>query len=83
MVCDSKRNLDRFHRIVGMELPDNGSLLFRCSGQILRAGASRRSTVRRSRIITGMLPLSRFDPEALIQGQNFLGRQGWEMDFGC
>src|SRR5713226_580493 len=35
MVCDSKRNLDRLHRLIGMKLPSHGSLRFRCARQIL------------------------------------------------
>src|ERR1700687_2341205 len=34
VVCDSKRNFDRFHRVVGMELPNNSSL---CSAREARS----------------------------------------------
>src|SRR5260370_16990525 len=43
VVCDSKRNLNRFHRLVRMELPNNGRLRFRCATQVLPAGAACRS----------------------------------------
>src|SRR6266404_215138 len=51
MVCDAKRNFDRFHRVVGMELPNNGSLCFRRSRHIL-GGARQRPTLR-SGVSTG------------------------------
>src|ERR1700736_1036199 len=31
MVCDSKRNLDRFHCVIWMELPNHGRLCLRCA----------------------------------------------------
>src|SRR5438445_9933751 len=40
MICDSKRNLHRLHRLIGMKLPNHGSLCFRCSRQILGTHAS-------------------------------------------
>src|SRR4030088_420018 len=38
VVCDAKRNFDRFHRVVEMELPNKVSLWFRCARHVL-AGA--------------------------------------------
>src|SRR6267378_1928959 len=77
MVCDSKRNFDRFHRVVRMELPNNGSFCFRYARHVL-GGARQRSTLR-SGVNTGALPrtslsLTFLDPIALIKGQNLLGR---------
>src|SRR6266436_2537619 len=54
MVCDSKRNFDRFHRVVRMELPNDGSLCFRCPRHVL-GGACQRPTLR-SGVNTGALP---------------------------
>jgi hypothetical protein len=41
MVGDSKRNLYRFHPLIGMEFPNNGRLGFRRASQILGTDASR------------------------------------------
>src|SRR3982074_1049731 len=54
MVCDSKRNFDRFHRVVRMELPNNGSLCFRRPRHVL-GGARQRPTLLRSGFTTGAL----------------------------
>src|ERR1700720_4440 len=64
MVGDSKRNFDRFHRVVRMELPNNGSLCFRCPRCILRGGARQR-TLLRSGVSTGVLSLTFVDAIAL------------------
>src|SRR5467141_2206131 len=77
MVCDSKRNFDRFHRVVRMELPNNGSLCFRRPRHVL-GGARQRSTLLRSGVNTGALPrtslsLTFVDPISLIKGQDLLG----------
>jgi hypothetical protein len=73
MVCDAKGNLDRFHRVIRMELPNNGRLRFRCARQILGASATQHPTLRRSGVVTGLLPLNSFDPIVFIKGQNLLG----------
>src|SRR6266436_1829322 len=57
MVCDSKRNLDRFHRVVLTELPYNGSLRFRRPRHIL-SGARQCPTLVRSGVSAGALSLS-------------------------
>src|SRR6266404_3572896 len=55
MVGDSKRNFDRFHRVVRMELPNNGSLCFRRPRRIL-GGSARQRHALRSGVNTGALP---------------------------
>src|SRR6266404_5960452 len=73
MVCDSKRNFDRFHRVVRMELPNNRSLCFRCARHVL-GSARQRPTFLCSGISTGASSLTFLDSVALIKGQNLLGR---------
>src|SRR6266436_2391420 len=63
MICDSKRNFDRFHRVVRVELPDNGSLCFRCARHVL-GGACQRPTLRRR--VSSSLSLTFLDSIALI-----------------
>src|SRR6267143_2794944 len=72
MVCDSKRNFDRFHGVVRIELPNNGSLCFRRPRHVL-GGARQRSTLLRSGVSTS-LSLTFLDPISRIKGQNLLGR---------
>src|SRR3981081_1831066 len=67
MVCDSKRNFDRFHRVVRMELPNNGSLCFRRPRHVL-GGPRQRSTLLSSGVSTS-LSLTFLDSIALVEGQ--------------
>src|SRR6266404_2402870 len=55
MVGDSKRNLDRFHLVVRMELPNTGSLCFPSPMHVLGGGAGQRPTILRSRLSTDAL----------------------------
>src|SRR5712664_2863290 len=71
MVGDSKRNFDRFHRVVRMELPNDGCLCFRCPRHVL-GGARQRPTLLRS--VSSSSSLTFLDSIALIKGQNLLGR---------
>src|SRR6266853_2657760 len=57
MVSDSKRNFDRFHRVVGMELPNDGCLCFRYARHVL-GGERQRPTLLRSGVSTGASSLS-------------------------
>src|SRR5271169_4260143 len=75
VVCDSKRNLNRFHRVIRMELPNYGSICFRSTREILSVDAGRLPNLRRRRVID-RLPLSRFDPVAFIKRNNLLCRHG-------